>query len=214
MKKPASTPRKVSAQDAILDAAESLFGQFGPEGVSLRQIGAAAGSSNNSAVQYHFENKEGLLKGIFTRRLDSLEKRRSELLEQATAQGRATDTRTLLETLLLPIADEKDSSDCCSYAAFLLGLRMFGDIASWSLSSGPAPVTRALDARLRDSLPDLPDDVFRTRLLAGVSVFLMSVVDWDRQTAKGGEQRFASRDEFLKQVMDFVVAGMVAPTRI
>jgi AcrR family transcriptional regulator len=162
-------------------------------------------------VQYHFENKEGLLKGIFTRRLDSLEKRRAELLGLATQQGQVTDTRTLLEILLLPIADEKDSSDYCSYAAFLLGLRMFGDIASWNTGSGPAPVTRALDVYLRDSLPDLPGEVFRTRLLAGVSVFLMSVVDWDRQTAKGGEQRFVTRDEFLKQVMDFVVAGMIAP---
>src|SRR4051794_41890454 len=49
-----------STKEQIVLAAEALFAERGIEGVSLRQIGAAAGNGNNSAVQYHFGTKDRL----------------------------------------------------------------------------------------------------------------------------------------------------------
>ena len=46
-----------STKEQIVLAAEGLFAERGIEGVSLRQIGTAAGNGNNSAVQYHFGTK-------------------------------------------------------------------------------------------------------------------------------------------------------------
>ena len=45
----------------LLATAERLFAERGIAGVSLREIGAAAGQRNNSATQYHFESKHGLV---------------------------------------------------------------------------------------------------------------------------------------------------------
>ena len=45
-------------------------------GVSLRQIGAAAGNGNNSAVQYHFGTKDRLVQAVFEYRLPRLRERR------------------------------------------------------------------------------------------------------------------------------------------
>lgn len=202
---------KLASRDAILDTAEILFGRHGPESVSLRQISSAAGSANHSAVQYYFDNREGLIRGIFERRLPSLERRRGQLLEEVVAEGRSGDTRSLLETLLLPIAEEKDSSGQCSYAAFLLGLHIFGDLTQRVRYSELAPITQNLDVMLRNSLSYLADDVFYARMLAASSVFLISVVDWDRRTVGRFALPEMPRAAYLKNILDFAGAGMLAP---
>ena len=56
----------------IVVAAERLFALHGIDGVSLRQIAVEAGSSNNSAVHYHFTSKEGLIRAIFQHRLPQI----------------------------------------------------------------------------------------------------------------------------------------------
>lgn len=201
-----NTRRSSSSRDAILDTAEALFGRYGPEGVSMRQIATDAGSANNSAVQYHFKSKEGLIDGIFDRRLSSLEVRRAEMLGNLAD---LTDLRKLLEALLLPIAYEKNSADKCSFAAFLLGLRMFGDISRWQDHSESAPVTVQINNLLRASLEDLPEQVFNARRLSAVSVFLVAVIDWDRRAENGSQELSPSREQYLAEVLNFAASGMM-----
>ena len=77
-----------STKEQIVLAAERLFAARGYEGVSLREIGAAAGSGNNSAVQYHFGSKGQLVVAIFENRLPYIDDRRAVLtaqLEHATS---------------------------------------------------------------------------------------------------------------------------------
>ena len=52
------------ARERLLDTAERLLGEYGIEGVSLRQIAAEAGQGNNSVIQYHFGNKAGLIEAL------------------------------------------------------------------------------------------------------------------------------------------------------
>ena len=83
---PAFTP---SAKEQIVLVAERLFAERGIDGVSLRQIGAAAGNGNNSAVQYHFGSKDNLIQAIFEYRLDNLHERR-RVLAAASVWRRAS----------------------------------------------------------------------------------------------------------------------------
>src|SRR4051812_50018016 len=69
-----------STKEQIVLAAEALFAERGVEGVSLRQIGAAAGNGNNSAVQYHFGTKDRLVQAGFEYRLPRPRERRDPLL--------------------------------------------------------------------------------------------------------------------------------------
>jgi AcrR family transcriptional regulator len=46
-------------------AAEQPFAENGVDGVSLREIAVAAGQRNNSAAQYHFGTKQGLVEAVF-----------------------------------------------------------------------------------------------------------------------------------------------------
>src|SRR6266542_4011523 len=103
----------------ILDVAERLFALKGIEGVSLRQIGAAAGSSNHFAVQYHFGSKAELVRAIFERRLPDLERRRARLLMDVKRAGLLEDPRALMGVLLRPLIDQTDAEGHYSYASFL-----------------------------------------------------------------------------------------------
>lgn len=89
---------------AILRAAERLFADRG-FGVSLREIGAAAGQRNHSAVQYHFGTKERLAEALFRYRMEPLNKRRLELIEELRAAGREHDLAALVDAQARPLAD-------------------------------------------------------------------------------------------------------------
>ena len=64
MGKPKVDPRTVRAREAMIRAAERLFSERGIEAVSLREVGAVAGQRNNSAAQYHFGTREGLVDAV------------------------------------------------------------------------------------------------------------------------------------------------------
>ena len=82
-----------STKEQIVLAAERLFAERGIEGVSLRQIGAAAGNGNNSAVQYHFGSKDRLVQAVFEYRLPRLHERGSLLI----AERHPDDLRSWVE---------------------------------------------------------------------------------------------------------------------
>ncbi len=66
-----------STADAVLDVAERLFAERGIDGVSLREIGKAAGSRNTGVAHYYFGDKQHLVDAIIARRSPSLHARRS-----------------------------------------------------------------------------------------------------------------------------------------
>ena len=76
------------AREILLDTAERLLAEHGIDGVSMRQIAAAAGQGNNSVIQYHFGDKAGLLREIILRRVAGFEPRRQSLFAGAAERGR------------------------------------------------------------------------------------------------------------------------------
>jgi AcrR family transcriptional regulator len=115
----------------LLLTAERLFAVHGIDGVSLRQIAAEAGSSNNSAVRYHFGTKRDLLTAIFTYRLDELTRRRALLVERADPD----DLRARVEAHLLPLIELGEAPDS-HYVAFVEQLQRSG--ADGILTGQPA----------------------------------------------------------------------------
>src|SRR5699024_12317749 len=52
----------------MLDIAEQMSAERGLDGVSMRDVASAAGQRNNSAVQYHFGSRDGLIVEVLRRR--------------------------------------------------------------------------------------------------------------------------------------------------
>ena len=70
------TPRAQLAMDKLMDAAERLYAEHGFAGVSIRQISDAAGQRNKSVVQYHFSNRDELIKAIIDRHIRPVDRYR------------------------------------------------------------------------------------------------------------------------------------------
>lgn len=206
----ASTRSPANLQEALLDATEILIGRHGSDGVSLRQISVAAGSANNSAVHYYFKNKDGLIREVISRRSAHIDRRRRELLGDLVKKGFEKDTRAIMEVLLRPIADETNSEGTCSYAAFLLALRVFNDITYWRTIADSPDITKNLYEMLQESLRPIPARIVELRFLTAFSLFLMSVVDWD-QSRSFSRKLINSRELYLQHSLDFATAGMRAP---
>lgn len=91
--------------DSIVLAAERLIAERGLGAVSLRDINAAAGATNASAVQYHFGNRAGLVQAILAKHEVTIEGRRHRLLDAYEVTGVA-DIRDLSSALVAPLAEE------------------------------------------------------------------------------------------------------------
>ena len=95
-----STPTDTKTD--LLEAAERLFAEHGIARSSLRAITREAGA-NLAAVNYHFGSKEGLVRAVFARRLEPLNRERLALLDHCleSAKGKP-DLECVLHALVGP----------------------------------------------------------------------------------------------------------------
>ena len=75
-------------KDRILDSAEGLFAKRGFASTSLRNVIAEAGV-NLAAVHYHFGSKEELIRAVFARRFEPINRERLRLLTDFEVAGKA-----------------------------------------------------------------------------------------------------------------------------
>lgn len=208
----ARAQRGTATRELLLETAERLISERGIDGVSMRQLGAAVGQSNNSVIQYHFENKAGLIREIVGRRARQLAPMRAAMLEKAKAEGKADDLATLLTILLVPIASFKDEAGKHVYAGFMLhnlremwGVREGISHASWSHEGA---VKEALE-RLARIRPDLTSDQHTQRLLRLSRFFVTALVDWDRLREIG--RPHDPEPYLLTDLVNMMAAAFMAP---
>src|SRR5688572_22207197 len=90
-----------AARAALVESAERLFAERGIEGVSLRDVSKAAGQRNNSAAQYHFDDRHGLVAAVYEHRMRRVDARRHAFL----AALDELDVRGLVEATVIPLLD-------------------------------------------------------------------------------------------------------------
>ena len=101
-------PLPPSTKEQLVVTAERLFALHGIEAISLRQICSEAGNANNSAVQYHFGDKDRLLQAIFEYRIPHLVARRNLLAAEAVSRREFDDLRTALLIQFLPLVEQAE----------------------------------------------------------------------------------------------------------
>jgi AcrR family transcriptional regulator len=170
-----------STQEQIVLAAERLFAQHGIDGVSLRQIGVAAGTTNHSAVQYHFGSKDTLVEAIFGYRWPRLQERRTLLI----AERRPRDLRGWVECLLLAILEQGELPGS-RYLSFVAMLHQHGrrDIML-SLPEEHQQSTRAFHERLAGYLAHLPAPLRAHRIGQALAFAVRAGADREMAHAEG-----------------------------
>ncbi|MBY4869319.1 DUF1956 domain-containing protein [Burkholderia sp. Bp9017] len=187
----------------IIEAAIELFGEYGFAGASTRDIAAKAGV-NAPALQYYFENKEGVYRAC----VDAMAELGWSVLGPAVEHARAVldadaDVDALIDAfvgILRMLADRMFT------VPKTLGQRMF--FAREQVGQEPASATEILMKRVRKPLNDVSaeligrisgraadDPVTRLRamsLFGQLTVFhlvprsTLQLLDWDSFDGEGG----------------------------
>jgi AcrR family transcriptional regulator len=196
-----------SAADRLIEAAERLYGLYGLEGVSLRQIGAEAGHGNNNAVQYHFGDAAGLIRAILQKRTPELELRRAELLAEAKAQDRLGSSKALMEILYRPLFEHLDAGGRRTCARFILALNTSPAGLQHSIDVFPL---MAISDHVLDLLhlanPQVPPRLIRERQRLAAVMVLTSLFS---RAPPYGEARFDAA--LIDNALDMATAAVTAP---
>src|SRR5438046_1352372 len=99
-----STMTRQLGKQALLDAAAVLMDERGVDNVSINDISQASGHRNRSAVQYHFGNRDAVIKAVISRSMEPIDAERNMLLDHMEATGAALTTRSVLEVVVRPLA--------------------------------------------------------------------------------------------------------------
>jgi len=94
----------------IIQAAERLFAERGVDAVSLREINREAGQRNATALQYHFTDRQGLIRSILMKHDVMVDESRNQLLDEMEKKGQQS-LYHFAAALVLPAAKKLADRD-------------------------------------------------------------------------------------------------------
>jgi AcrR family transcriptional regulator len=195
-----------SARTKLIGAAERLFAARGVDGVTLADINVAAGQRNNSAVQYHFGDKQGLLEAILDKHQAVVDQERTRLLDEVEAAG-SPAVEDLAAVLVLPLAGRLDDpGGGAEYLQILAGL--LGHREMEEIGAGLRPGARRLMALAEGDASPLSPSTRRIRRVLLMTLLVHGLADFSRMHPGAGS---SEREEFVQTLLGSIVALMRAP---
>jgi AcrR family transcriptional regulator len=197
---------RVDTKSRILDAAEKLFGSNGFEATSLRDITTQA-DVNLAAVNYHFQSKDSLIDAVIARRIEPVNQKRFEMLDEA---GERPTLEQILAAFLSPVLKIPAEVAAPLMGRILSNPDLFVDRV---FNKHLAPVSQRFVAALSEALPDLPRADLLWRLQFSVGVMTHTML-WGQIIPKitGGVCDTADRRALLDREVTFLAAGFRAQT--
>lgn len=198
------------ARSAMIEAAERMFAERGIEGVSMRDVAAAAGQRNNSAVQYHFGGRDGLLLEVFRRRMVDINEARRRYLEEIDRQGRGDDVRALVEAGILPLAGFLASApDGSHYARFIARVAPSVDFVGGALNE-VRDANSEVVTRLVRVLGHLSRRVAHERVDLMYNMVVSAMAVYEQRRDEGIPVVEATFEETVAHLLDMAVGSLEA----
>ena len=199
-----------SVRDQLLDVAEALFLEHGVDGVSLRAIVRASGQKNQSALQYHFGGRDGLIGALLMRRARAIEARRRPLLEEALKSAHTLDLRTSCAVLM-----RAPFLLCREQPGFKRFLGRFGQHLLTSEHSAPLSAENrqlasrhSLHGMIAAALDQLDPELRALRMEHAYDFGLLAL---SRRARSGKPFRGAAAELFFNNLVDQVAGLLCAP---
>lgn len=152
----------LETREKLLDTAEALFARQGFASTSVRQITGTA-EVNLAALNYHFGSKDELIREVFHRRLEPLNRRRLELLDQYEQKWapEGPPLEEILDAFFRPPLEMPGSDQGGESFVPLMG-RAFtepGDFFQRHIAIYFQEVGKRFSRALQDALPELDKEV-------------------------------------------------------
>jgi AcrR family transcriptional regulator len=192
----------------LLRSAERLFARHGVYQVTVREITAAAGQRNVSALNYHFGSREGMLDAILTRYGDPTDVARGQWLE---AMGREAPSRDLMAALVVPYAAHLRNPEGRDYLRIVA--QMSAGFNTWrEPNPGTGPYLREIFDILEARSTALSVELRRERVVEVIMLMTIAMAERARAVESG---RSLELDEptFEANLTDVLVGVLEAPLR-
>jgi len=217
-------PKRPSTKSLLLDTAELLFARYGLEGISLREIGMAAGQANPNVVQYHFEDKAGLINAILVDRVKRMDEMRGEQLNRLK-KSEHKDTKKILRILWSPWIELKASDQSHAFCRFFLQYIIHSDIARHPVFGhlasndhlGPRepilqrdyPYIIKIMSLLREQFKTMPDHLFARRIRWLSMMFFSALSEHDYKHFH--DQDIENSEFDIEPILDMAFGALRAP---
>jgi AcrR family transcriptional regulator len=209
---PTQDTTETAAKSRILDAAERLFAEHGIAGVPVRDITKAAGV-NVASVNYYFGSKTELVKSVFLRRLEPIDKHRHQLLDKTEREsgGKPPKPEAVLEALILPIVERGYGKEGNKSFFQLMG-RCFAnpdESIEPLLRKHAAPTIRRFDNALMRALPGITKEELFWQV-----IFVMGALHHALPVCGSSlRHRSIEAGEFMRRFVTFAAAGLRASAK-
>jgi TetR/AcrR family transcriptional regulator, regulator of cefoperazone and chloramphenicol sensitivity len=198
-------PRDASDTRArLMHAAEQLFSRRGVYQATTREILAAAGQRNVSALTYHFGTREQLLFAILDRHNGPLETGRADWLVEPAEE---MTTRDLVGALVVPYAGCLASEDGRDY------LRIVAQLTDLFPSWRTPPVTALCLNRVLDILEHRACGAAaaRRQRVVGMMMLMTTACAERARAVQEGTRVELGDNVFVSGLVDMIVAVLEAP---
>lgn len=206
-----------NTREALLLGAMKLFGERSIGAVSLREIVQKAGQANQSAIHYHFSDRQGLVAAVadFVHRLFEPHFNDALAIVVQRDQDGVLSNEDLVEALVIPVIRVFHTDETGRDAIrFVARLAADGDDAGQALLlKQVSSFLIALETYFASRMPDKPRDKLQLQLLLGLSstIYGLTVIGTLRHaTFEDGVRLYSGRfDDLIRDYVHFVGRGLL-----
>jgi AcrR family transcriptional regulator len=193
----------------MLATAEQLFAEHGIAAVALHDIGAAAGQRNNAAVQYHFGDRDTLIREITTYRAAASEDTRAAMLADLLTRTEQPQVLDLVRLFVLPLSRHLQEGN--HYLPFLSRyiIERGGYVGLDLHDTAVSATFRTVLHLLRRLLPDYPEALLHERWTIMMTSAVHTLARYQTLTHAG--RLPSSLNDLLNDLVRFLTAGIEAP---
>lgn len=210
----AAAPERLNATALhILDVAEREFSRHGLEKVSLRELGAASGQRNVSAVSYHFGSREGLLSALLSRRIGQLDRMRQQRLQLLARLDKAGDPHAVIGESFRVLADTvRHEAWGADFVRVLAQVLLHPELDFHALVPDELTGGYRLSMTLvQPALAHLPAATLQERLSLAYHHGTYALAMWLHTHGPVSAANEAGYEAFVSDTVDFLVGGVMAP---
>lgn len=195
----------------MIEIAERMINERGLDNASMRDVASAAGQRNNSAVQYHFGSREGLITAVLQHRIKAIDAERHIRLQEADQTGLGSDVPTLLRVLFEPIVDLiRHSPRPTHYGRFLAKIGPLIGPTIPEITEVRA-TSDSVVFRLIEVLDQMPKRTAFERIDLAMQMFIGALAVHEDREQSDKPVQLADFERTVAHLYDMALAALLAP---